>query len=450
MKKRLLSLLLLCQSLLFCAAAHAEPKHKIGIYHWGGEYLEKTSDPLIEGAERVKESGAEIINITISPYWDYKNGDAFETSTLTLRAQREDYRRVLTDPAFKIVVLTAFDWQSYGTDFAGSGVSNEFSDFVLYLATVCNGQEKTFVIKDWEVENRLGIDTSRVDQPKISAERWQSYLEYVAARQRGVEDGKRRAQELGLTSVTFRNAVETVNIYPLFFENIKENSVLWQMSQRKMSVDLISWSAWQATPSANPLNLYLGVGSGTDTISRFLKENKTADGLFLGEIGVPSEFDPQLLRYIFDAVEESEALFAVKWNLYNAAASSSKGFGSYDEEGKITPQGTFMKELLLGTLPQINEGGVVDAFTHERKTQSGIVEIYGTNLAKGCSDIKVEVSADTEHFYQFDSYLADVLYVGEQINAQIPRLPELMNRTVYVRVVSGSFNSNFQKIFFGN
>jgi len=448
----LLSFLLLSAAFfpnLISASAEEKAASKIGIYHWDGAYLKKSGDPLIEGAEHVKQDGARIINIVVYPYWDYRNGEKFEPSSLTLRARRDDYQKVLSDPSFETIVVTAFDWASYPMRFAAlpanyerklilNNVSAEISDFVLYLAVICNGQKKTFVIKDWEVENRLGIKTDRLDQPGVSTERWRDYLDYIVARQRGVDDGAARARSLGLSSVKFLNAVETVNIYALLIPELKENSVLWQMKEKGIKTDLVSLSAWQPIYGENGFRIYLGLKYGIGVVSDFVKTNKIAGGLFVGEFGILPGFDPQLLRYAIDAINESDAIFGVKWNLYNVGTGWLEQFGDYDGNGNVTPQGIFMRKFFAGEIPNINPGGVVDAFTRENKTWSGIVEIYGANFAER-PKVEVAADSDTEKFYA-----AEILYVSDrQANVVIPRLPELVGRKVFIRVG----NSNFQSIF---
>ncbi|MBI2063342.1 MAG: hypothetical protein HYT61_03875 [Candidatus Yanofskybacteria bacterium] len=432
-------------------------RDRLGIYHWGGVHLAVANEPLLDGAERVKESGSRVINIVLSPYSDYKLGERFETSSLTLRARRSDYTAVLCDPGFSTVVITAFDWATYPTMFRNLPqdpvlrsqlleiVSAEFADLVLYVATVCNGQTKNIIIKDWEVENSLQINISSLDPDINKTVQWQSYLDYIEARQRGVLRGRERAGEAG-SSVKFFNAVETANVVGLL-NNQLEKSVLWQMAQRGLVVDLVSFSSWQSMwrsgTGTTPLDVYLRVKNDAGKILDFIKANGIAEKLFIGEFGIHYTYEADLLRYAYDAISEnSDIVLAVKWNLYNTDEGWLGFFGDYDGSGNMTQQGAFMKEILGDRLPRINVGGVIDNATHERQTQSGsIIEIYGNNLPEEIGSTRVQLTVNGASYAE-----AEILYTSAgQINARLPVLPELEGKTAYIRVN----NSNFQPIFIG-
>lgn len=434
-------------------------KDRFGFYHWDGTYLAKTSEPLLEGAQRVKESGSRVINIVLSPYWDYNLGERFESSSLTLRARRADYTATLCDPAFSTILITVFDWASYPKKFLNlpqdselrrrflEGVSNEIANLVVYIATTCNGQIKNIIIKDWETEHTMGVtydQSTDLSQSQTDTAKWQDYLEYIVARQHGVEQGRRRAEESGMTTVRFYNAVETVNIYPLFDVMPKEDSILWQMSQKNIGVDLVSFSGWQAIWGADPLSAYFNMKTALKKVADFIQSNGIAQKMFLGEAGILDSYNSELLRYIYDAVEENpDVVLMVKWNLYNVESAGWLGvFGNYDAFGRITPQGVFMTELLNGRLPKINRGGVIDAVTHENQTQpGGIIEIYGQNFPEEISRAKVLLALGASKYVE-----VEVLYASStQINAKILELPELFGRTAFVKVN----NSNFQPIFIG-
>lgn len=460
-------------SAVFAQETSSDIKDRLGIYHWDGTYLSKSTDPLVEGAQRVKEGGSRVINIVALPEWDYRLGEKFEPSSLTLRARRADYANVLSDPDFSTIVITAFDWASYPKRYLNlpvatneraeilNKISAEFSDFVFYLAQISRGQNKTVIIKDWEVEHRMGVSYARttsvakmldpifaggfrtlgLSQTAI-AQKWQDYLDYIVARQRGVDLGKKRAVNSGVTSVKFFNAVETFNVYPLFDAAPMEDSVLWQMSQRKTKVDLVSFSGWEPIWGSDPFNIYFGMRTSLKRITDFIQANGIAQKIFLGEAGILDSYNPELLRYIYDAVEENpDVVLMVKWNLYNVESAGWLGvFGNYDVSGRITPQGVFMNELLSGRLPKI--GGIVDGLTHENQTQpGGTIEIYGQNFPEEISCVKILLALGNSRYME-----AEVLHASStQINAKIPDLPELSGRTVFVKVN----NSNFQPIFIG-
>src|ERR1035438_2941065 len=155
--------------LLLTQLSFAQCPTNVGVYYWGGQLNGVDTAHIIPAARQLADSlGVNTIRITLACNDDavYKNGGACLTGmNLTALAQRADFNSIITDPQFSTVIITAYDWASFGdcatTNFLDStfytpqnttAIETEFSELANYLSQFTS---KEFIITNWEGDNRV-------------------------------------------------------------------------------------------------------------------------------------------------------------------------------------------------------------------------------------------------------------------------------------------------------
>src|ERR1700752_4099401 len=143
-KLSLLSLLLVSR-LLF-----AQCNTNLGVYYWGGQLNGVDTSVIIPTAQNLADSlGVNTIRIAMVSNDDavYKNGGpCLLGMNLTALAMRSDFNAIITDPKFSTVIITAYDWTSFGdcntqnfldstfyTPANTAAIELEFTNFANYL-----------------------------------------------------------------------------------------------------------------------------------------------------------------------------------------------------------------------------------------------------------------------------------------------------------------------------
>ncbi|HWY98859.1 MAG TPA: T9SS type A sorting domain-containing protein [Bacteroidia bacterium] len=148
---------------------NAQCNTNIGIYYWGGNLHGIDSSSIIPTAKKLADSlNVNTIRITLACNDDavYRNtGKCINGSSLTKLAQRADFNSIITDPQFTTVIITAYDWTSFGdcstTNFIDTSfytvahtnaIEQEYTDLANYLKTF---SKKTFIVGTWESDNQI-------------------------------------------------------------------------------------------------------------------------------------------------------------------------------------------------------------------------------------------------------------------------------------------------------
>ncbi|HSY75421.1 MAG TPA: hypothetical protein VK890_01115, partial [Bacteroidia bacterium] len=147
----------------------AQCSTNIGIYYWGGNLHGVDSSLIIPTAKKLADSlNVNTIRITLACNDDevYRNtGKCINGFSLTKLAQRADFNSIIADPQFTTVLITAYDWTSFGdcstTNFIDTSfysvahtnaIEQEYTDLANYLKTFT---KKTFIIGTWESDNQI-------------------------------------------------------------------------------------------------------------------------------------------------------------------------------------------------------------------------------------------------------------------------------------------------------
>ena len=286
----------------------------VGSTHVFGKYNFTDQDYLNEGADKLLELGTRVIKLWLnSMYRQYYSFNSTwpEITSMVQLAETDYFRRVFAKP-FTTFILEAFTLGKEGHYFT-AGMTPEdverersaFREITNYLLTTYRGTGKTFILQNWESDWAL-------TDPKFTREitdvAVQGMIDWVNARQDGVDDARR---EVGMDGVTVAHAME-VNLIARAMDGIRSatNDVV-----PHTHCDLYSYSAYDTiihVPDRFKDALdYLAAKSPPS-------ELYGAKNVFVGEFGAP-ENEMDQLAITQRAVEESldwGAHYVVYWELY--------------------------------------------------------------------------------------------------------------------------------------
>jgi hypothetical protein len=187
------------------------PLGAIGGAHAAGKYnFSPTMDYLNEGAHALCDMGTTLIKVFFRAEHYPFNSDWPAVSSLVEYAQTS-YFRSLFDLPFDTYVIVSFA-PGRPDHYYVNGMSSEqyaaerddFAELARYLAETYEGTGKTFVLQNWEGDNSLGLTWSG-DDPVISKTTSDGMIDWLNARQDGVEQGRAAA---GATGVRVLHAFE--------------------------------------------------------------------------------------------------------------------------------------------------------------------------------------------------------------------------------------------------
>ncbi len=102
---------------VFFVPAVVSAQTAFGPYFGGGSVSGYSGDALMsKSLDLANDLGAGAIRIYIGPKADidYKDGTCIQNSRLANLAARSDFRQFLSDPQSSTVLITAYDWTSFG------------------------------------------------------------------------------------------------------------------------------------------------------------------------------------------------------------------------------------------------------------------------------------------------------------------------------------------------
>lgn len=360
--KRLLALIF-AQALAATTAHAARFSEKVGIYHWGGGFTTSMSG----GVSRIANLGGHVARVTMAAtyYRDYNIGTScYPQFSLTALAKEPDVKEALDNPNIHVFMLTAYDGitlscetsryldVSFYTAENMAAVSQEYSDFVLYLYQTYAGTGKRFIISNWEGDNAIYCgDAHRyaMDEKFRSfcnssypsfyrgnsapSQSFQAMKYWLWAREKGIADGRNRAGALGLGSIDVYHAPEFCVVHALKENNL--NSVLYDVIP-SVNFDYVSYSSYETIKGSNPL---ARLAADLKTIANVIGSKN----IILGETGFARSIWGHDSVSRADTIDSGAIAWGVayifQWELYDQDATND--FGLYDLSGKMTPLGGF-------------------------------------------------------------------------------------------------------------
>jgi hypothetical protein len=367
------SMAVLFAVLLVPSSHAASSANNVGFYHWGGQH----TTSMNEGVERIAQLGGRMARVVLAPayYQDYNIGQGcYPGYSLSALAHEADVKRALDNVSVDVLMLTAYDGTTFGdceharflnpsfyTAVNTAALSQEYSDFTLYLYRTYRHTHKSFIVSDWESDNfiycpdNVGAYAYATD-PSARAECDASYAAiygnsspaesiqgltlWYQARQQGIADGRHRAEAEGMREMRVYFAPEFCSMHAL--HNAGFPSVLYDVLPA-VTFDYVSYSAYESINAADPATtLTADLNTIQDAIG--------SSAFIIGETGFSRSFwGGQVVPRTDAVVSAAQAwgvIHIIQWNLYDQ--NSQTDFGLFDLDGNATPLGAYFQDMMSG------------------------------------------------------------------------------------------------------
>jgi hypothetical protein len=334
------------------AASEAEFKPNrfnwiLGTQTFGPQYQFTDQHPLLETANVIESMGASIVKFALRPAPGNEPPLPREINSLVALARDHAPHRSVLDKnfGFFVIWLDAFahrDWHEGFSSSDGEAEYLEIYDLVRHLLRTYSGSGKTFYLGHWEGDGMLRHTVRREDDARVTPVAVQGMVDWLNTRQRAVDDAKRDTPHSGV------NAWHYTEVNHVVLARDEGRPALVNLVLPKVTVDFVSYSAYDAANKADPKDLK----SALDYIESKLLYKPGIRGrrVFIGEYGfplirgggkkrTPIEQD-SMSRAIMRAGLEWGCPFVLYWELYNNEVSpdgSQTGFWMIDDRGEKQP-----------------------------------------------------------------------------------------------------------------
>jgi hypothetical protein len=341
---------------------------RVGATHVAGKYHFTSKPFLLEGAEKLIELGTRLGKFWFMPHGaarDYPfHSDWPRTKSFIELASTEYWERVFSLP-FATVILEAHapiegGWMSAKEQSFYDEVSREFFELTGHLYKRFAARDVTFILQHWEGDWMLrGQAGAKWEPPPEDwPRRCEQMAKWLAARQAGVSKARKEFLETQAKAVKCRvvHAAE-VNRVLDGWKNIPTvtNKVLPQLE-----LDLVSYSYYDSM--SNPVTLWKAI----EEIRRHSRTNGPFGprAVYLGEVGIPENEQPQNLRQRWDAflgvMLAMDIPYLAHWEIFCNELnpkltpapkppvknnSDVRGFYLVKPDGSLSESGTFLREL---------------------------------------------------------------------------------------------------------
>jgi len=325
-------------------AGKAQCNTNIGIYYWGGSLHGVDSSNIVPTAKKLADSlNVNTIRFTLACNDDevYRGtSKCLAGSSLTKLAQRADFNSILTDPQFSTVIITAYDWYSFGdcatTNFLDTSfytVSNtkaieqEYTDLANYLKTF---PKKKFIIGTWEADNQIYCGAAYSDPGCAAApQNIAGYTKWIKAKIAGISAA-------GAPNV--KSAIEFCNIHSL--EAAGKPDVLDTIIPY-INPDYFTYSSYESI-NISPLQTDNDI---TFIRKKLAKFGKDSTALLIGEMGFSANnytggdtAAANRLQGIITVLKARNIPIGIVWTLLDA-----NSFCAYDTMQNLTAVGMVVK-----------------------------------------------------------------------------------------------------------
>jgi len=326
--------------------------NNFGAYFWAGQLSGASGGFIDSGKELLENVGTQNIRITMSAKsdMDYNKGGCIANFSLKGLAQRSDFNAILSDPSFKVVMITAFD----GVSFSDCSVKNylnpsfytaantqriqqEYADFARYLSSFSG---KTFIVSNWEGDNDIycgaAYGATSSGCPGYSRN-LDGFKKWINARTTGIKSSG------------------AGNVYSAVEFNIVRNlherglpGVLYDVIP-SVNTDYFSYSSYESINA-----LYSGddgsrLKADIATIKDVLSSaGKNSGNLIIGEYGFDQGTREEIKNKL-EVVTKTISKLGIKdsfvWNLLDSGGS----FGLYDSSAALTSAGQYFCDIWNGS-----------------------------------------------------------------------------------------------------
>jgi len=367
---------------------------RLGVYHWFAETpgFGQTPEPrqaitsvadddgLSRAVGDIERFGFRTVRIFVGGRYDYlqplrsplRFAGVREPVTLAKILALPRYKRILENPQFKTVWLTAYPVFHYGDgpdeiDLRKPVAEHEWQQEYLQLREMVewlyrnfSGVDKVVLISNHEADEKLLEVLNSVGQQELAVE---NVARDLATRFRAVADGRR---EFPAARLKVFSGVE-VSLWRLQLgRTAAGNYVKQPMGINALGVvlprlrfDFVSFSAWETVAQSDVAAV---LSTALEEIEKRTQSGLTTAGraffgphhVLLGEFGYAREWKlPRTavakgINAILKLLDSRQLQYAVYWQLYDNAAAGIKQFGLLDPKREFTCAGgvlmTYLRE----------------------------------------------------------------------------------------------------------
>jgi hypothetical protein len=325
----------------------------VGVVHWGGLYhFSATQDFLNEGADRIRQLGSRVIKVTVGqhPSGDYPfNSPNWPESptSLTQVVQTSYFQTLLQKDFTTFVLLAAPSCGEFSDGFTTaeySCESTQLHDLAYYLLQNYANTGKTFVLQNWEGDNKLNgtyNDTSFTGMKR-----------YLTARQEGVNLA--RSELSYVTGVTVLNAAEVNLVWEAAqgFPRATNMVLPGLRTAPYLPPDLYSYSVWDFdTQTLAPSQLiadlnYLQSQTGA-----------TRDQIYLGEYGITDHIDDatdkEQIAKLTQAALAWGVRYALYWQVFSNETPTQTTWWLVRPDGSLPPVWYYFQDLMTSSMYRV-------------------------------------------------------------------------------------------------
>ena len=322
----------------------------LGTQNIGGTYHFTNQTLLVEGAEKIREMGSNVLKLRLGP--NYAVGgytappDAHIQSLTELARDEPSYRRVFDMPFADYVIWTyCFSTYQHVTPWHGrmkpdilAREYREIYNLTQYLLTTYSGSGKTFYLGNWEGDWHLLSGAPDDHKPKWektpNADAVPGMIDWINTRQKAVDDAKRDTPH------------HDVQVYHYLEVNLVQKGIKGQRCVTRdvlpqTPVDFVSYSSYDSLQK----DIARDLPAALDFIAAHLppKAGVAGQRVFIGEYGFgnlgPAAENAQALK-VMKAGLGWGCPFVLFWELYDNEVAKNgrlRSFWLIDDHGTKQP-----------------------------------------------------------------------------------------------------------------
>lgn len=301
-----------------------EIANRLGATHYAGRYSLTDEPFILEGLGMLHGMGFRTVKLWFGwdlPGYDYHSDwKLAKNARLIDVAKHEYFRKAFASPFSTFVLEVAPVAHGPGKlqkveDFAAE--TEQFEEVALHLLTTHGDQPITFILQHWEGDWMLRGKDKDIWQPgKVPADaaaRVASFAAWLGARQKGVENARRRA---GKTECRVLHAAEANRV----LDSLKGVPTFAKDVLPQVALDLVSWSAYDGV---NAKDAVVATWHGLEILRHYMKPSAAGikNAIYIGEVGLPEngKKPEEVNRFWDDALAvflANEIPWIIQWQLY--------------------------------------------------------------------------------------------------------------------------------------
>ena len=322
----------------------------LGTQAIGGKYQFSKNNALIEQANQIKNTGSNILKISLGKHsaktYGFDNKATTATTTLELIKNVKAYQQVFAMTKFKyyqawVHTLTDARWQDGVSEQEAKTLYNEMYELAEYFLTNYSDTNKVFMLGNWEGDWLIHAKKNRESTPSDTVIK--GMTDWLNIRQKAIDDAKKNVKHQG------------VELYHYVEVNLVKKAMTGKASVAhsvlpNTNVDLVSYSAYEAIKDSKKPSIDAIRKPLTQIVNYLEGQLQPKSGIsfkrrvFIGEYGYkanknkPESVKFQFIKskYVAQVAIELDLPFALIWQMYNneyTDAGVSQEMSLIDESG---------------------------------------------------------------------------------------------------------------------